>query len=129
MTVTVTVMVLRSKYRNAFLYDTLLQRLATDPRILGCEHSTCCHRAVPSDAERLPTDACQLLNNQPRLVSGTMMNQKAHHVEHGFHGQCAPRQHPSSPAQPLPTGAALRAAGRRSPATVSRMLRRSTRMR
>ena len=29
----------------------------------------------------------QLLNNQPRLVSGTMMNQKAHHVEHGFHGQ------------------------------------------
>ena len=44
---TVTVMVLRSKYRNAFLYDTLLQRLATDPRILGCEHSTCWHRAVP----------------------------------------------------------------------------------
>ena len=40
-----------------------------------------------ADAERLPTDACQLLNNQPRLVSGTMMNQKAHHVEHGFHGQ------------------------------------------
>ena len=35
--VAVTVMVLRSKYRNAFLYDTLLQRLATDPRILGCE--------------------------------------------------------------------------------------------
>ena len=39
--VPVTVTVLRSKYRNAFLYDTLLQRLATDPRILGCEHSTC----------------------------------------------------------------------------------------
>ena len=31
--------------------------------------------------------ACQLLNNQPRLVSGTMMNQHHRHLEHGFHGQ------------------------------------------
>jgi hypothetical protein len=55
------------KFRNAFLFDPLLQRLAYDPRILGY--------------------ACQLLNNQPRLVSGTMMNQHHRHAEHGFHGQ------------------------------------------
>ncbi len=55
------------KYRNAHLFDPLLQRLAYDPRILGY--------------------ACQLLNNQPRLVSGTMMNQHHGHLEHGFHGQ------------------------------------------
>jgi hypothetical protein len=55
------------KYRNAHLFDPLLQRLAYDPRILGY--------------------ACQLLNNQPRLVSGTMMNQHHGHSEHGFHGQ------------------------------------------
>jgi hypothetical protein len=55
------------KYRNAVLYDKMLERLAYDPRLLGY--------------------ACQLLNNQPRLVSGTMMVQHHHHDIHGFHGQ------------------------------------------
>ena len=55
------------KYRNAVLYDKMLERLEQDPRLHGY--------------------ACQLLNTQPRLFSGTMMVQHHLYEIHGFHGQ------------------------------------------
>ncbi len=53
------------KYRNAFLHDKVLERIAYSPKMLDY--------------------ACHLTNNLPRLVDGTMMVQNSDHGFHNFH--------------------------------------------
>ena len=53
------------KYRNAFLYDKVLERIAYAPRLRDY--------------------ICHVTNDQPRLMDGTMMVQNADHGFHDFH--------------------------------------------
>ena len=53
------------KYRNAFLNDKVLERIAYAPRVLDY--------------------ACHLTNNMPRVIDGTLMVQNSDHGFHNFH--------------------------------------------
>ena len=53
------------KYRNAFLYDKVLERISYSPQLMDY--------------------ICHVANNQPRLIDGTLMVQNADHGFHNFH--------------------------------------------
>ena len=53
------------KYRNAFLYDKVLEGISYSPELMDY--------------------VCHVTNNQPRLMDGTMMVQNADHGFHNFH--------------------------------------------
>ncbi len=53
------------KYRNAFLYDKVLERISYAPRMMDY--------------------ICHVTNDQPRLIDGTLMVQNADHGFHDFH--------------------------------------------
>jgi hypothetical protein len=53
------------KYRNAFLYDKVLERISYAPPLMDY--------------------ICPVTNNQPRLMDGTLMVQNADHGFHNFH--------------------------------------------
>ena len=53
------------KYRNAFLYDKMLERISYSPQLMDY--------------------ICHVTNNQPRLMDGTLMVQNADHGFHNFH--------------------------------------------
>ncbi len=53
------------KYRNAFIYEKVLERIASSPKLLDY--------------------ACHVTNNMPRLTDGTLMTQNCDQAFHNFH--------------------------------------------